>query len=528
MSAETTTQAQTAGEISISGANAHETYTGYKIFDVSFSENSDTSKNYSYTIDKDSPVYSIVAAYKYLNEQVFTFTENTANSNIYEVTINELFTGEEAAKDFAKYLSEKLPVIEIPEEVTGNVIADKENNKYQIPNTNYEVQDNISEKITDEQQTIYWENLSYGYWFVTTTAGTLCNLNTTAPEAHIADKNPDASIDKKVQEDSDGSWKDDFNTAEVGDTVEYITIVKTQPGAINYKLYDSMTEGLSLNKESIVIFVDTNKNGVQDEEETTVASTGNYTVAYDQTIKREESDVHCDFVITFENDYLATITEETWLGVTYDAVLNEKAKIKASGSSRDYELNDTVLTYGNDSRTEWDQTKTYSLFFDLIKVDTSGKVLQGAQFELYRDVNCTDKVLLIDTGSQMYRVATDEQETQEGFQSAIIVAGHADVGGLDANTTYYLKEVQAPAGYNMVDGVIKVEIGDNSLNSSFDPEKGTTWTEDMSGIAVVNMTGTELPSTGGMGTSIFYAAGSILVIAAVVVLITRKRMSAES
>ena len=66
------------------------------------------------------------------------------------------------------------------------------------------------------------------------------------------------------------------------------------------------------------------------------------------------------------------------------------------------------------------------------------------------------------------------------------------------------------------------------MNSSFDPEKGTTWTEDMSGIAVVNMTGTELPSTGGMGTSIFYAAGSILVIAAVVVLITRKRMSAES
>ena len=127
----------------------------------------------------------------------------------------------------------------------------------------------------------------------------------------------------------------------------------------------------------------------------------------------------------------------------------------------------------------------------------------------------------------MYRVAM-ESENVTAEKSAIIVAGHADISGLDKNTTYYLKEVAAPAGYNMVEGIIEVEIGEHSLSSTYDRiANGNTWNAEMGGIAVVNLTGTELPSTGGMGTTLFYAVGGVLVAAAVVILITKKRMSAE-
>ena len=131
-------------------------------------------------------------------------------------------------------------------------------------------------------------------------------------------------------------------------------------------------------------------------------------------------------------------------------------------------------------------------------------------------------------GSAIYAVATEEQQNAVGFTSAVIKAGHADIRGLDANTTYYLKEVAAPAGYNMVDGVIDVAIGDDSKGFIAEYTPSTdAWTTDKGGVGVVNKTGTELPSTGGMGTTLFYILGAALVLGAGIALVTRKRMSEE-
>lgn len=569
------------GVIEITNANIGETYTGYKIFDVTYS-----GTNFAYTINEENTViFNLVKNYTYNNKTVFQLEEQD-ETGIHTVAVNSEveFDTESAAKDFASYLSKNLKVIPVPtyevEGETYKVLAAADfsgtNNETYVnltQNGDYVVENVITEEVYGNQTILYWNNLSLGYWFVTTSVGTLCVLDTTDSEVRISDKNPDTTIDKKVQEDSTGTWSE-TNTAEVGDVVEYTTLVKAQKGALNYKLYDKMTDGLTFNKD-IVIYIDSNKDGLDytdvnkngrfDEADTVTESVlddAKYTVEYDVTKTEKDTSYVCDFVVTFSQDYLDTITSEEHLIVSYSATLNDRATIAEQVNDANANLNDTKLEWGNDSSTEWDTTKTYVLYFDLVKTDSSNNYLLGAKFELYYDEACTQKVQLRSTGSHMYKVASaawqnadankvevqkvgengelvyDEEGNpvmESKFVSAVIEAAHAEISGLDANTTYYLKEVVAPDGYNVIDGVIPVTIGVNSLSTTFDPAASLVYKAYVDeenpgdgGVQVINKTGTELPSTGGMGTTVLYVVGGVLVVGAAIVLITRKRMNREA
>ncbi len=112
---------------------------------------------------------------------------------------------------------------------------------------------------------------------------------------------------------------------------------------------------------------------------------------------------------------------------------------------------------------------------------------------------------------------------------AIIPAdGMIAVEGLDADT-YYLEETKAPGGYNRLAGPVKVEISHTVTDA--DAHMTHTLKQDatvVEKVEIENKSGTELPSTGGIGTTIFYVLGSILVLGAAVLLITKKRMSAAA
>lgn len=348
--------------------------------------------------------------------------------------------------------------------------------------------------------TVEMSGLNLGYYLVDTSLGTLCSLNTTATEVTIEEKNTVPTIDKKVQEDSDSSWES-ANTAQIGDTVNFKTTVQAKKGAQNYKVYDKMSEGFTLKADTIAV---------------KVGGTA-LTADTDYTLSTTESGY--SFVITFVQTYLNSITADTGIEITYSAILNDKAVI-----STDKNTNKTKLTYGekNTSTTEV-ETETTTFSFNIIKTNATNNLLNGAKFELYDAETDGSKIALVKDGSD-YRVATETEKSVSGFTSAVIEAGKVTVKGLDANTSYWLEETQAPDGYNKLAGRQEVKMTDSNNTTTMTE---STWTAGDGGVHIVNNSGTELPSTGGIGTTIFYAAGAVLVLGAAILLVAKKRMSNE-
>ena len=349
-------------------------------------------------------------------------------------------------------------------------------------------------------------NLTLGYYVVDSSLGALCGLTTTNPTATISEKNEVPAPEKTVKEDS-GYGKS--NTAQIGDTVEFKIVIPAKKGAQNYKLHDQMGAGLTLKQNSITVKAGDKK----------LAEGTDYTVAFDVPCKdKNGNNATCDFEITFTDAYLSTITVNTDIVVTYAAVLNENAEIADATNN-----NDTVLDYGDGNHSEWNETTTKTFKFDIIKTNSNKEVLDGAKFELYDAQTGGNKIALVKKSNGVYRVATATEKSAEGFTSAVIEAGKVTVEGLDAKT-YWLQETEAPAGYNKLAGRVKVEIKGANLTTTME---GNTWAEGNGGVQITNETGTELPSTGGMGTTVFYVLGSALVLGAVVLLVTKKRMSTK-
>lgn len=342
--------------------------------------------------------------------------------------------------------------------------------------------------------TVKFENLNLGYYLVNTTAGTLCSLDTTTPNVVMKEKNDLPGIVKEVKEDSTGDWGDK-NTAEIGDTVEFKTTITAKAGAESYVLHDVMSKGLTLNADSIKVQVG-----------------GSDLDAANYTVKKTGLTDECDFEIEFAQNYLDTITADTSIVVTYTAVVNENAEV-FNGSN----TNKTKLTFGENHRDEttWDETKTYTYKVDVVKTDGSNKVLDGAEFKLYDAENGGNEIALVKVSDGMYRFAKDGEQ---GVGTITTVDGQLEIKGFDANTTYWLEETKAPEGYNKLAGRVQIAIKNANLDATVD---GGIWQNG--GVHIINNTGTELPSTGGIGTAIFYALGGALVLGAIVFL-SRKRV----
>lgn len=340
-----------------------------------------------------------------------------------------------------------------------------------------------------DSTTVEFTNLNLGYYLVDTTVGSLCSLDTTTPNVEMKEKNKVPPVDKKVQEDSTGNWGDS-STAEIGDTIPFQTTITADAGAQNYVLHDDLSAGLTLNKDSIKV-------------------TG-LTEGKDYTVTTDGLGDGCDFHVTFTQDYLDSITAETKIEVTYTAVLNENALIADEDNP-----NKTRLEYGDGMSTEWDETKTYTYKVDVVKTDGSNEVLDGAQFKLYDAKTDGNEIALVEVSDGVYRLAKDGEK---GVEYITTVNGQLRIYGFDSDT-YWLEETKAPDGYNKLAERVEITIKDANNEATVD---GGIW--DHGGVHVVNKAGSLLPTTGGMGTTIFYVAGGAIVVAAAATLVYRKRM----
>ena len=345
-------------------------------------------------------------------------------------------------------------------------------------------------------------NLKLGYYLVDSTVGALCELNTTKPSVEITDKNPTPTIEKKVQEDSNGSWGD-VNDADIGQTVNFKSTVSAKPGARKYVVHDKMVSQLE--------FVSV-----------TSITAGSTTLTEDDyTVVRTGLPDDCTFHIVFTQTYLDSITDDT------NIVINYTAKLTSDAVADTGYVNDTWLDYGDNQHTERDTTTTYTWKLPIYKYHMNGETktaLAGAEFILYKGSKENRVYAQVTDGKLTGWTTTKEKATTLVSGDDGMIA----VEGLDADT-YYLEETKAPGGYNKLAGPVKVVIShavtDEGAHMTNTLEQDATVVEK---VGIENKSGTELPSTGGIGTTIFYVLGSILVIGAVVLLITKKRMSAAA
>lgn len=245
----------------------------------------------------------------------------------------------------------------------------------------------------------------------------------------------------------------------------------------SYTIEDDPT-ALAIKEDTIKVTIDGEDKTSDSNVNISVDENGKMTVVL--TWADENGKTIYDYSVPVKVEYTATVTK-----VGADAAgIKNKATIK---------YNDTTVP------TEV-EVETYQI--TLKKVDDKKAALDGAEFEIRRNAQDGDALELVDLGEGTYRIATTEDTTT----TKVIKAGTAIIKGLDGADKYYLKETKAPDGYNIL--TVQKEVTMSNADQT---------------IEVENQAGSVLPSTGGMGTTIFYAIGAILVIGAGVVLVSRRR-----
>ena len=198
--------------------------------------------------------------------------------------------------------------------------------------------------------------------------------------------------------------------------------------------------------------------------------------------------------------------------ICYAALLNENAKVC------DEETNSVYLTYGENGKTTIETTKTFNWSFGVYKfTETEANAegvkeripLAGAEFILYADEACQNPVKLTAKQNQIYRAAVSGEQTISSITTD--QSGRFVIEGLDAGY-YYLKEINAPAGYYPLSAPVKIEIDHEGKTYLCQGNEKTELAQNL--VEVLNQTGGELPTTGGSGTMLFYVVGALLTMGA--------------
>lgn len=383
--------------------------------------------------------------------------------------------------------------------------------------------------------------LTPGYYLVTSANGERLILGVTDVTAN--EKNEYPTVGKKQKKDgAEGDYTDDAISQEIGKVVDYqvtINIPATANKAIT--VTDIISQGMTMNTSVTGTIAPASFSSetaftgwAKDSSDTT--KTNVYTANWGTGTKCDasgtaiESGEYTKYTLTIPAELVFSIAQTASDGqrsivLTYTATVNENAvsnqadSDKASIDYENYHHDDTevkVTTYGfkvlkydgsiiNDSKTVDSLTDT--------------DVLPGAAFELYRDAGCKDRVSLIaENGSDyQYRVAKNDKT---GVTSFTTVKDHqTEIRGLDDGVTYYPKETKAPDGYNMI-SPNPVQVNNSGKNNDENVLTDNVVTK------IANNKGSVLPSTGGIGTTIFYIAGGILIVAAVLLIARRKKSNA--
>lgn len=449
---------ETTGTITIKNAKKDETYTVYKVLTLD-SYNPDSGL-YSYLPANDAwKTYFDTAGNQYmsLNENGYLKT-NYTDSNAQELAQALI----KQAKEIAK--------------------------------TDMTIQKQVKPTV-DGDLTI--KDLSLGYYVIDSTVGTLCALTTTNPDATIEPKHEQPTVNKQIHDGENYVLK---NSANIGDNVLFETKIYVKKGAKNYVLHDQMHNGLTFGGMIMDAYDEISDANIK------------FKPTQDYSIKTEGLTDGCTFELTFKQDYFDRINQDTVITIKYAATVNENAPINTAMENK------TWLTYGDAQKTEEKKTETYTFGIPVFKYTGTNTALPDAKFILSTDENCTDstKTLKFTKNSEnKYRYDSTNGTTD----LVSLTDGMINIEGIKAGT-YYLKETEAPKGYNLLKAIQKIEIlEDGSIKLNDAAITGN--------VGVKNESGSLLPSTGGMGTTLIYLIGGALVLGSGFILANKKRAKAK-
>lgn len=464
----TTSAATEKGKITINNAVSGVTYNFYRIMEI---ETHTDDEPYTGVIYKTNTEWKDFVSE---NQWKTYFTVNTDDT----VTV---LRKEADNSDFAKKFAE-----EAAGAVSGKTV-------------NYSVKATGS-KVEQEVELGYYLVVPEGW---TGVSPVVCSLGTTNPNVTINEKNGKPTIDKKVKEGSDFG---ETNDAAIGDYVEFQLTINVVDGTpVDYVAHDTMSAGLT--------FVNEGAHALSIKRNDRAFESSDYQVVTDT----ESTADGCTFEVKFKNGVLQTNDKVV---ITYWAKINENAVVGNAGNT-----NSAILKYGTDGTAQGGQTTTYVWSFDVKKYtkdsDSREIALAGAKFQVKNSDKSKTAYFKYDDTAKVYKFAGWTAVEGAVYEFTTPDDGNIAFKGLDSGT-YYLEEIEAPKGYNKLNDAIKFTIADEKASEKGQVSYGTDGGTGI--IKVLNKAGTTLPTTGGIGTTIFYLIGGGLMVAAAVLLIAKKRM----
>jgi len=352
---------------------------------------------------------------------------------------------------------------------------------------------------TKEDNSIEITGLQYGYYMIVDatvvdgshTASSMVMTNTANPEAIVNVKSDYPTVTKQIQEDDTSEWND-IGDFEIGQSVpyRYQSVIPNINGydTYYYAWHDVMDSALTLQENSIQITI----SGIIDSEEKTYQLTeAEYSLVTgleEETFMIEISDIKD--IIDREFDQIDERDENIYgqmVTVTYNATLNDAA---AKDTGRPGFENDVRLEYSNHPSswgegmtgfTPWDTVVCFTYKMNGVKVNSNGTVLEGAEFRLYRDLDCTSEVSVKNVEGNYYVM---NETTQGAVPMVSAEDGTFNIYGLDSGS-YYLKEETAPTGYRALEEPIQIEV-----KAVFPTERNTYVKGDAAGDEVLKLLAT--------------------------------------
>lgn len=327
---------------------------------------------------------------------------------------------------------------------------------------------------------------------------------------------------KKVMDTNDSTgdttgWQDSADY-DIGDKVPFQLTATVAKNILDFKgpyaltFHDKESRGLTFNPDSVVVKID----GQQVTTGYTVVTEGitdgcTFHVKFDNLKVYKEQRIHGGSIVTVE----------------YTSRLNENAQIGAAGNP-----NEMHITFSNNPNSDQpeengttpdDKVIVFTYQLEVFKYNGTDAgpqelPLEGAEFTLYK--------MNTGGGLDLVKTITPEDAVDTGVGKRYV---YNFIGVDDGD--YMLKETKTPAGFNTADPIyftISATHQENADNPQLIELKGTdpiTTASSRLRMAVHNYRGNTLPSTGGMGTTIFYVLGSILAVGAAILLVSKKRMN---